>query len=388
MKNVREKIFNIIQIGKRTDFLSTGFDVFIVIMIFLNLSATLFSTFEESLPYAGIINVIDTVTVIVFTIEYILRLWTADFLYPSKRRAAAICKFVFSFYGIIDLLTILPFYLPFFFPAGIVAFRMLRVIRIFRLFKINSTYDAFNVITDVLKDKKNQLLSSMSLILIMMLASSLFMYSLEHEAQPEQFANAFSGIWWSTSTLLTVGYGDIYPVTLGGRIMAIVISFLGVGMVAIPTGIISAGFVEQYTKLKRIEAFGEENELKFVTSRLRHGHSWTGKKISEIVFPPDLILASIIRGNEITVAKGDVTLCEDDVLVFGAKHYKNSNRMELREVIVKGEHPWIGEKIENLDISRLDLIVMIYRNGKTIIPTGSTMILDGDTVIVYSKRTS
>ena len=386
MKNVRDRIFNIIQIGKRTDLLSTSFDIFIVIMIMLNLFVTLFSTFEESVPYAGIINVIDTITIIVFTIEYILRLWTADFLYPSKKRAAATFKFVFSFYGIIDLLTILPFYLPFFFPAGIVAFRMLRVIRIFRLFKINSTYDAFNVITDVLKDKKNQLLSSMSLILIMMLASSLFMYSLEHEAQPEQFANAFSGIWWSTSTLLTVGYGDIYPITLGGRIMAIVISFLGVGMVAIPTGIISAGFVEQYTKLKRIESLGEENELKFVTSELKHGHSWVGKKVREVIFPPDLLLVSILRDKEIIVAKGDVALNEKDILIFGAKHYKNSHHMDLKELMVKGEHPWIGEKIENLDMSRLDIIVMIYRNGKSIIPTGSTTILEGDTVIIYSKK--
>ena len=85
-----------------------------------------------------------------------------------------------------------------------------------------------------------------------MVASSLCMYSMEHEAQPDKFKNAFSGIWWSTSTLLTIGYGDIYPVTVGGKIMAIVISFLGVGMVAIPTGIISAGFVESYTKINKI----------------------------------------------------------------------------------------------------------------------------------------
>lgn len=386
MKKIRERIFNIIQIGKRTDFLSTSFDIFIVIMIFLNLFATLFSTFDESASYEGIIGVIEWVTIIIFTIEYVLRLWTADFLYPADNRVTSAFKFAFSFYGIIDLLTILPFYLPFFFPSGIVAFRMLRVIRIFRLFKINSTYDAFNVITDVLKDKKNQLLSSMSLILIMMVASSLFMYSLEHEAQPDQFSNAFSGIWWATSTLLTVGYGDIYPVTIGGRIMAIVISFLGVGMVAIPTGIISAGFVEQYTKLKRLESLGEENELRYVTSTLKHGHSYIGKKISDVVLPPDLLLAAIIRGNEVIVPEKDVEYHEKDVLILGSKHYKNSKDIEIKELLIKGEHPWIGKKISNLDISRLDIIVMIYRNGKSVIPTGSTVINADDTVIVYSKR--
>lgn len=386
MKKIRERIFNIIQIGKRDDFLSMAFDVFIVVVILSNLAATFLSTFREFDDYKSLFDVIELVTIIIFTVEYILRLWTADFLFPDRSRIRSTFRFVFSFYGIIDLLTFFPFYLPLVFPAGAVAFRMLRVIRIFRLFKINSTYDAFNVITDVLKDKKNQLLSSISLILIMMLASSLCMYSLEHEAQPDQFSNAFSGIWWATSTLLTVGYGDIYPVTIGGKIMAIVISFLGVGMVAIPTGIISAGFVEQYTKLKRIESYGEENELRYVTSELKHGHSWVGKKISEIVLPPDLLAVMVIRGKEAIVAKGDIELREKDVLIFGAKHYKNSQNIELREVTVKEQHHWAGRKVADLDISRLEIIVMIHRNGKSIIPNGNTVINVGDVVLIYSKR--
>ena len=100
----------------------------------------------------------------------------------------------------------------------------------------------------VLYEKRNQIISSVFIMLVLMLASSLCMYSVEHDAQPEVIQNAFSGIWWSMSTLLTVGYGDIYPVTTIGRVMAICIAFLGVGAVAIPTGIIGAGFVEQYQK--------------------------------------------------------------------------------------------------------------------------------------------
>ena len=190
------------------------------------------------------------VTVIIFTLEYILRIWTSDILYPDKSRGMAVLYFIFSVTGIVDLLTFFPYYLPIFLPAGAVAFRVFRVFRIFRLFKVNSRYDAFNVILDVLREKSKQILSSVVMVIILMVAASLCMYSLEHEAQPEVFKNAFSGIWWSASTLLTIGYGDIYPITVGGRIMAIVISFLGVGMVAIPTGIISAGFVEKYTKIR------------------------------------------------------------------------------------------------------------------------------------------
>ena len=121
---------------------------------------------------------------------------------------------------------------------------MLRVARIFHLFRLNAKYDSFNVITTVLYEKRNQIISSVFIVLILMLASSLCMYSVEHNAQPTVFRNAFSGIWWSMSTLLTVGYGDIYPITTFGRIIA----YLGVGVVAIPTGIISAGFVEQYQR--------------------------------------------------------------------------------------------------------------------------------------------
>ena len=110
-----------------------------------------------------------------------------------------------------------------------------------------------HVITQVISGKRQQLISSVFIILVLMIASSLCMYSLEHEAQPDVFENAFSGIWWAASTLLTVGYGDIYPITTLGKVFGIFISFLGVGMVAIPTGIISAGFVDQYSSIKKRE---------------------------------------------------------------------------------------------------------------------------------------
>ena len=205
----KKRIFDIIQIGNRKDMPSTAFDIFIVVVILVNLFITIFDTFDESAPYTDILDRLELVTIIIFTVEYILRVWTAEYLYPKKEFWKAKLKFIFSFNGIVDLLTFFPYYLPFFFPAGVVAFRMLRVVRIFRLFRINSQYDAFNVILNVLNEKKNQLVSSIFMIVMLMIASSLCMYSIEHNAQPEAFKNAFSGIWWSVSTLLTVGYGDI-----------------------------------------------------------------------------------------------------------------------------------------------------------------------------------
>ena len=320
MSEYRKRLFEIIQIGSSNDYPSRAFDYSIVFVIILNLTVTLLQTFDELEAFSTLFNTLELITIVIFTIEYIFRLWTAPEMFPKKSSLGAVFAFMISFYGIIDLLTILPFYLPFVFPDGAVAFRIFRVVRIFRLFRVNAKYDAFNVITDVLKEKKNQLFSSVCMIGILIIASSLCMYSLEHEAQPEQFRNAFSGIWWSVSTLLTVGYGDIYPITVVGRIMAIVISFLGVAMVAIPTGIISAGFVEQYSSLKKVRPGYENREYSTIVSKLYDGHEYIGKKMSEIVLPPQMIVVMIIRDDEVIVPNGDTVLMCDDKLVLGGKN--------------------------------------------------------------------
>ena len=246
----KKRIFEIIQIGKNSDVASRAFDIILVVMIVANILTLFLETFDGLAAWRPAFRTVETVTILFFSVEYALRIWTAEYLFPERSRISAVWHFIRSFDGIVDLLTILPF----FWMSGFVAFRMLRVVRIFHLFRVNRNYDSFNVIKSVIYEKRNQLASSIFIILLLMLASSLCMYNAEHDAQPEAFANAFSAMWWSVSTMLTVGYGDIYPVTLAGRIMAIIIAFLGVGAVAIPTGIISAGFVEQYNKAQNAAA--------------------------------------------------------------------------------------------------------------------------------------
>jgi len=315
MKTLRKRVFEIVQIGNRSDLPSASFDYFIVAVILINLFVTLFSTYEQSIPYKGLLDVIELITILIFVVEYLARVWTAEYLYPQLNRPKAALRFIVSFYGVIDLLTILPYFLPFVFPLGAVAFRMFRVVRIFRLFQINAQYDAFNVIIDVLKEKKNQIISSVCMILIFMIAASLCMYGLEHDAQPENFKNAFSGIWWSVSTLLTVGYGDIYPITTWGRIMAIVIAFLGVGMVAIPTGIISAGFVEQYTRVKTNQP-QTARQLTFTSITLPKGHPWEGKRVEEIVLPPQFVLVLVQRGKKEYTPEATLVLRAGDEMLL------------------------------------------------------------------------
>lgn len=379
---VKKRIFEIIQIGRRTDIPSMCFDIAIILVILVNISVTFLQTFEEMAGYAGAMGVVEFVTMAVFLVEYILRIWTADCLYPEKSYPAAVLRFGVSFYGVVDLLTLLPYFCPFFIPSGAVVFRMLRVVRILRLFRINSRYDAFNVITEVLKEKRNALVSSIFLVLVLMLASSLCMYGLEHEAQPENFSNAFSGIWWSMSTLLTVGYGDIYPITIGGRIMTIVIAFLGVGMVAIPTGIISAGFVEYYTKIK-VGSYSE-HEADFITLDIVGGHPYAGLQLREVQLPQGLYPAVVLRGEDVYTPHGTLVLEEGDSLLLGTV---NTGRLECRieEVRLETGHSWIGSRIKELDISRRVFVVMVKRGDENICPQGSTLLEEGDVVLLLEK---
>lgn len=381
--DLKKRIFEIIQIGNRTDSVSLFFDIFIVFCILLNIAVTFVLTFDGIERVRPALEAVEFFTILLFLMEYILRLWTAEYLYPDRSRGRARLGFMLSFYGVVDLLTILPYFLPFIFLSGAVAFRMFRVVRILRLFRINAHYDAFNVITKVLKDKRDQLLSSIFLILVMLLASSLCMYGLEHEAQPEHFSNAFSGIWWSVSTLLTVGYGDIYPVTVGGRLMAIVIAFLGVGMVAIPTGIISAGFVEYYTKIKT--GTYSRHEADFVTLEIGEGHPFAGRQLKYIELPEGLYPAVLLRGEDVYTPYDGLEVAEGDNLLLGTL---GAARLECRleEVPVEPGHPWIGSRIKELDISRRSFIVMVRRQERNLRPRSDMVLQEGDEVLLLEKR--
>ena len=218
----RKRLFELIEIGSNYDAWCWGYDFFNTFTILLNLTVSIMYTFDNmEMKYGPLLLTLERLTVAFFAIDFLLRVFTAKYLYPDVSEPRAIGKYLTSFSGIVDMLSFIPYYMPFFFPSGAVAFRMLRIIRIFRLFRINAYYDSLNVITEVIVGKKQQLLSSVFIILILMLSSSLCMYSLENKAQPEVFTNAFSGIWWAASTLLTVGYGDIYPVTTMGKIFGI-----------------------------------------------------------------------------------------------------------------------------------------------------------------------
>ena len=382
----RKRVFEVVEIGAADDLLSRGYDFFGSLVVVLALAASVAATFDGAEERCGaLLDTVEIVTSVFFAVDYVLRVWTARCLYPTLTPGKATVRYVSSIGGLIDLVSFLPTFLPVFFPSGMVAFRMFRVVRIFRLFRINAYYDSLHVITEVLRSKRQQLLSSVFIILTLMLASSLCMYSLEHEAQPEVFRNAFSGIWWSVSTLLTVGYGDIYPITTAGKIFGIVITFLGVGMVAIPTGIISAGFVDQYSRIKRISEYGQASDVHFIQVYLRKKDAWVGKTIRDAGLPGGVIAAAIQRGGRIVMPRGDTVLEAGDTLVLGAQGFRNDQHIDLKEITLRRQNPWVGQHIRELDISRRTLIVLVRRDGKALIPHGDLRLREGDTVVLYTQ---
>ena len=382
----RKQTAEIIDVRTGSDWVSHLYDFVYIFLIIANLTVSVLLTYDRiRAQYEPVLLLIERITVTTFLVDYLLRLWAAKYLYPEFSELRAVRKYVLSFTGIVDLLSFLPYFLPVFFPSGAVAFRMLRIMRVFRLFRINAYYDSFKLITEVLSSKKQQLFSSVFTILILMLASSLCMYSLEHEAQPEVFSNAFSGIWWAASTLLTVGYGDIYPITTLGKMFGIFITFLGVGMVAIPTGIISAGFVDQSSRIKRMSEYGQESDIHFIKIHLTQRDPWVDHTIAQLNLPERVIVAVVKRNDRILVPRGNMRLRADDIMVLGAESFGENEHIKLKEITLQKSHPWIGHRIRDLDISRHSIIVLVKRRKRVLIPNGSMILQERDVVIIYTQ---
>lgn len=207
------------------------FDLFIQILIILSLVA--FSI--ETLPnldsrYQSILNNFEIFSVIIFSIEYLLRVFlTKSFL-----------KYMFSFFGIIDFLAILPFYLSTGIDLrSIRIFRLFRLFRIFKLFKYNKALDRIN---SAFNEIKNELVIFLVATTFLIYFASIGIYYFENPVQPELFKSVFHSMWWAVTTLTTVSYGDMYPITNGGKIFTTLIIFIGIGMISIPTGLLASAF--------------------------------------------------------------------------------------------------------------------------------------------------
>ena len=156
-------------------------------------------------------------------------------------------------------------------------------------------------------------------------------------------------------------------------------------MVAIPTGIISAGFVDQYSNLKKRQEYGYEADMHFIKIRMTKRDHWVGMRIADLKLPAGVIVSVIKRKGELIIPRGDVVLEVEDTIVLGAEPYEEHERINLKEIVLRKQNPWTGMKIKDLDISRHSIIVLVKRRNKALIPKGDMILHEGDRVFLYTK---
>ncbi len=180
-----------------------------------------------------------------FSVEYALRVWVAPLQFPSLRPWRARLRYIRKPAAVVDFVAIMPFYMMVLTDLDVTNLRVLWILRLFVLLKFNRYFHTLDNIILVIKHKRWELITSLLAVGFLMLISAALIYTIEGPVQPDKFTSILSGFWWAISTLLTIGYGDIYPVTGVGKLLASVVAVLGVGLIAVPTGIISAGYIEE-----------------------------------------------------------------------------------------------------------------------------------------------
>jgi voltage-gated potassium channel len=249
IKRIKEAVWSILD--QDGDIQSTVFDTSIIILILINTVAIVAASFNSfAIAHEKLLSGIELFSVIVFSIEYIIRLWTANFRYPSSKHPYL--RYFFSTLAIIDLAAILPFYLPFITRLDLRFLRILRILRMFRVFKLGHYSESMLIIGKVLKKEKEKLITTIILTVIMIFVASTLMYYVENPAQPDTFTNIIETTWWSIATFTTIWYGDVYPITVAGKLLGGIISLLGIMLVALPSGIICSGFMTELENKKNI----------------------------------------------------------------------------------------------------------------------------------------
>ena len=246
----KQRVWEILEISKENDRKSKTFDYLISILIFLNVIAIILETEKDIFgEYELFFRYFEILSVFIFSIEYLLRLWSCVSIEDYKHPIFGRLKYVFSPMAIIDLIAIAPFYLTFVVTDTRII-RILRFLRILRATKHSRHTKTFQIITNTIYKKKSELFSSFILMFSLLLICSTGVYFAENDAQPEKFSSILSAMWWAVATLTTVGYGDISPITALGKLLGSVSAIFGIGFFALPAGLLASGFTDEMEKEK------------------------------------------------------------------------------------------------------------------------------------------
>lgn len=275
---LRQRVYYLIDDDNITDSKINGIisSVIMALIILSIIAVVAESEVTIATKFRTFFVLFEVIAVAIFTLEYISRIYTARLAYPHLSGGRAVWKFITSPMAIVDFLAIVPFYIelaisliPIFFPEfhssmGMLDLRFVRVLRLMRLlriFKLNRYSSSMKMIGDVISEEKEKLFITIFMTGILLVLSSALIYTVEHDVQPDKFPNIYSAMWWAIATLTTVGYGDVFPVTAMGKILSGVIALLGIGLVALPTGILSGSFVAAINAEKERKKAEEEEEI-------------------------------------------------------------------------------------------------------------------------------
>ncbi|MCT3744686.1 ion transporter [Elizabethkingia anophelis] len=248
---LKKDVYRLLAPNVRKDFWGKLADGFIICLILLNVVAVILETVDSLyLTYSSFFRAFEIFSVCIFTLEYVLRLWTCTCNDKFRHPVSGRFRYIFSFGSLIDLLAIVPFYLPISTVYDFRFVRIFRIIRFLRVFKLGRYLNATRIMSNVFKSKKEELILCLWITLALIVSASSCMYFVEHDAQPDKFSSIPETMWWCVTTLTTVGYGDVYPITRLGKLLTAFISILGVGMFALPAGILASGFSTEFHKRK------------------------------------------------------------------------------------------------------------------------------------------
>jgi voltage-gated potassium channel len=247
LPNLKHRLYEILNIENTGDTATRLFNVFLIILLVVNLIAFMLQTFEEiSASYARLFSYLETFSVIVFTGEYALRVWVCT-LDPMYREpiGGRIRYMTTNLLAVTDLMAILPYYLPIVLPFDFLVIRTLRLFRLARLAKLARYSDSLDLIERVIVNQREFLLITLAIQFVLLLVSAAIMFYLEHEAQPMQFANIFSALLWGVSAMTSTGFTGLYPVTPAGKVAGVILSFFEIVAMALPIGVITAGIEQE-----------------------------------------------------------------------------------------------------------------------------------------------
>jgi voltage-gated potassium channel len=242
---LKKRVQEILDVAAADDIASRFFDVFLVALIAINVAALMLETVRPLYDRApGLFRTLESFSVAVFTVEYLLRLWSVTEKPRYRHPLGGRLRFALTPLALCDLLAVLPFYLPFV-GVDLRFARSVRLLRFFRIVKLGRYSVALQTFARVMTRKRAELVTILILLSLLLIFASSLMYYAENAVQPDQFSSIPAAMWWGMVTLTTVGYGDVYPVTGIGRLLGMAIAVLGIGMFALPAGILGAAFVEE-----------------------------------------------------------------------------------------------------------------------------------------------